>query len=65
VINNKTHLATKISLFIVNYRRELKMKADIRKKRKVEKVMEFVERIKKVQKDIKRQVNRGRKKSEE
>ena len=65
MINNKIHLATKISLFIVNYRRELKMKADIRKKRKVEKVMEFVERIKKVQKDIKRQVNRGRKKSEE
>ena len=41
------------------------MEADIRKKGKVEKVMEFVERIKKVQKDMKRQVDRGRKKSEE
>ena len=41
------------------------MKVDIRKKRKVERVMEFVERIKKVQKDMKRQVDRGRKKSEE
>jgi len=65
VINNKIHLATKISLFIVNYRRELRIEADIRKKGKVEKVMEFVERIKKVQKDMKRQVNRRRKKSEE
>ena len=41
------------------------MEADIMKKGKVEKVMEFVERIKKVQKDMKRQVDRGRKKSEE
>ena len=65
MINNKIHLATKISLFIVNYRRKLRMEADIRKKGKVEKVMEFVERIKKVQKDMKRQVDRGRKKSEE
>ena len=65
MINNKIHLATKISLFIVNYRRELRIEADIRKKGKVEKVMEFVERIKKVQKDMKRQVNRRRKKSEE
>ena len=64
-INNKVHLATKISLFIANYGRELRMGADIRKKRKVEKTMEFVERIKKVQKDMKRQVDRGRKKSEE
>ena len=65
MINNKIHSATKISLFIVNYRRKLRMEADIRKKGKVEKVMEFVERIKKVQKDMKRQVDRGRKKSEE
>ena len=33
-INNKAYSATKISLFIVNYGRELRMKANIRKKRK-------------------------------
>ena len=48
VVNNKVHLVTKISLFMANYRRELRMEADIRKKEKVEKVMEFVERMKKV-----------------
>jgi len=47
-VNNKTHSVTKMSLFIANYRRELRMRADIRKKGKVEKVMEFVERMKKV-----------------
>jgi len=47
-INNKVHSATKISLFIANYRREIRMGVDIRKKRKVEKVMEFAERMKKV-----------------
>ena len=44
VVNNKIHSATKISPFIANYRRELRIGADIRKKGKVEKVMEFVER---------------------
>jgi len=74
-VNNKVHMATKVLLFIVNYRRELRIGGDIRKKRKVEKVTEFVERmkkvykeagvaLKKVQEDIKRQVNKGRKESE-
>ena len=45
VVNNKDHLATKISSFIVNYGRELRIGADIRQKRKVEKVIEFMERI--------------------
>ena len=36
-VNNKVYLATKISLFIVNYRRELRMEADIRIKRKYRK----------------------------
>ena len=74
-MNNKVHMATKVLLFIVNYRRELRMGGDIRKKRKVEKVTEFVERmkkiykeagvaLKKVQEDIKRQVNKRRKESE-
>jgi len=47
VVNNKVYLATKILLFIVNYSRELRMGADIRRK-KVEKVMEFTEKIKNV-----------------
>jgi len=35
---------------MANYGRELQMRANIRKKRKVEKAMEFVERMKKKQK---------------
>ena len=45
-VNNKIYSATKVSLFIANYDRELKIGADIRRKGKVEKMMEFVERIK-------------------
>ena len=48
MVNNKAHTATKISLFMANYGRELRMGEDIRKKEKVESVMEFVEKIKKV-----------------
>ena len=51
-VNNKVHSMTKISLFMANYRRELRMEADIRKKGKVEKAMEFVERLKKVQEEV-------------
>jgi len=51
-INNKVYSATKISPFMANYRRELKMEADIRKKKKVEKAMEFAERMKKVQEKV-------------
>ena len=47
-VNNKTHSATKVSPFMANYGRELRMETDIRKKEKVEKAMEFVERIKKI-----------------
>jgi len=61
---------------MANYERELRMEGDIRKKEKVEKLMEFVERMKKVheetgvalkkaQKDMKRQADRGRKKTED
>ena len=50
-INNKIYLATRIFLFIVNYRRELRIGIDIRMKEKVEKAMEFAERIKKVYKE--------------
>jgi len=47
-VNNKIHSATKISLFIMNYGRELRMGADIRRKGKVEKATKFVKRMKKV-----------------
>jgi len=76
VVNNKVHTATKVSPFMANYGREMRMGEDIKKRGKVEKVTEFVERIKKVyeearaalkkvQKDMKRQVDRGRKETEE
>ena len=47
-VNNKVHTATKILSFMANYGRKLRMRGDIRKRRKVEKVVEFVERMKKV-----------------
>jgi len=50
-VNNKIHMATKVSPFMANYGRELRMGGDIRKKEKVEKAMEFVERMKKVQEE--------------
>jgi len=48
VANNKVHSATKVFPFITNYSRELRIEADIRRKEKVEKVTEFVERMKRV-----------------
>jgi len=41
---NKVHLVTKVLFFIVNYKRELRMEANIRRKEKVEKVTEFTEK---------------------
>ena len=75
VINNKTYSTTKVSLFMANYGRELRIGVDLRRKEKIEKVTEFVERMRKVQeearavlirvqKEIKRQANRGRKEVE-
>ena len=52
-VNNKVHLVTKVSLFIVNYGRELRIRADIRRKGKVEKVTEFAKRMKKVKEEAK------------
>jgi len=51
-VNNKIHSAIKISLFIVNYGRKLRMKADIRRKGNVKKIIKFAERMKKVQKEV-------------
>ena len=72
VVNNKVHTATKVLPFITNYGRELRLGGDIRKREKVESALKFVERmkkvyekagmaLKKVQEDIKRQADRGRK----
>ena len=46
-MNNKVHMATKISPFMANYRKEVRMGEDIRKKGKVESMTEFIERMKK------------------
>ena len=51
-MNNKVHSAIKVSSFIANYRRELRMRADIRRKGKMEKVTEFIERMRKFQKKV-------------
>ena len=48
VVNNKVHTAMKISPFIANYGRELRMGGNIRKRGKIEKAIEFVERMKKM-----------------
>jgi len=46
VVNNKVHMATKVSSFRKNYGRKLRMGGDIRRRGKVEKAIEFVERMK-------------------
>ena len=74
-VNNKVHTATKISPFMANYGKELRMGGDIRRKGKVESATAFVERMKKVQEEaeaalrktqeeMKRYVDRGRKETE-
>ena len=74
--NNKVYTATKMSLFQVNYGRELRMGFDIRKKGKNEKAEEFVKEMKerheearaasvKSQEEMKRQADRNRKEAEE
>ena len=50
-VNNKIHSTTKVSPFMANYRREVRIGGDIKKKGKVESVAEFVERMKKVHKE--------------
>ena len=74
--NNKVHTVMKSSLFKVNYRRELRMGFDIRKKGKNVKAEEFVKEIKdrheeakaamvRSQEEMKKQADRNRKKAEE
>ena len=45
-MNNKVYIVTKVSPFIANYGRELRMGDDIRRRKKVEKAMEFMKRMK-------------------
>jgi len=47
-VNNKVHTATKVSPFMANYGKELRMGEDIRRKGKVESATVFMERMKKV-----------------
>jgi len=74
-INNKVHTVTKVLPFMANYGREMRMGGDIRRKGKVESATEFVERMKKVheeaeaalkkmQEEMKRYADRGRKETE-
>ena len=75
-VNNKVHSATKVSPFMANYGRELWMGANIKRKGKVEKATDFVERmrrvqegigavLRKVQDEMRRQVDRERQEVEE
>ena len=50
-INNKIYLTTKVFLFIVNYRRELRIGINLKRKGRIEKTIKFAERIKKVQEE--------------
>ena len=52
LINNKAHSTTKVSSFIVNYGRKLRIEVDLKRNRKIEKVTKFVKRIRKVQKEV-------------
>ena len=75
-MNNKVHTITKVSPFIANYGRELRMRGDIRRREKLENITEFVERMKKVyeeagaalkkaQENMKRQADRERKETKD
>jgi len=75
MINNKIHTVTKVSPFMANYGRKLRMGEDIRRKGKVKSTTEFVERMKKVHEEaevalkktqdkMKRYVDRERKETE-
>ena len=74
-VNNKVHTATKVSPFMANYGKELRMGGDIRRRGKVESATAFVERMKKVhkeaeaalrktQEEMKKYADRGRKETE-
>ena len=62
VVNNKVHLATKVLPFMANYGRELRIRTDIRRKGKVEKAIEFVKRMRKVQEEAGAALRKAQKK---
>ena len=75
-VNNKVHSTTKVSPFMENYGRELRIGRNIRRKEKMKKAMEFMEKLKRVQKEagtalkkmqeeMKRYADQNRKKTEE
>ena len=75
MINNNAHSTTKVSLFMVNNGRELRMGVNLRRKEKMKKVTEFVERMRKIQEEarvaltkaqekMKKQIDRGKKEVE-
>ena len=72
---HKAYSTTKVSPFMANYRRKLRIEINLRRKGKMEKATEFVERMRKVQEEVgaaliraqeemKRQVDRERKEAE-
>ena len=70
-MNSKIYSATKMSLFIVSYSRELRIGVNIRRKEKVEKVTikkiqkEVEAVLRKVQKEMKRQADKERRETKE
>ena len=70
-------MTTKVSPLIANYSRELRMRINLRRKRKIEKATEFAKRIRKIQEEVgvvlekaqkgmkKKQADRGRKEAKE
>ena len=48
-------MTNKVSPFIENYSRKLRIGVDLRRKKKIEKATEFTERMRKVQKDRKKE----------
>ena len=59
--NNKVYIATKSSLFKVNYRWKLRMGFEIRKKRKHAKVKEFVKEMKEIYERAKVELKKSQK----
>ena len=50
-VNNKAHPTTKVSPFMANYSREMRMGINLRRKGKMEKATEFTKRIRKIHKE--------------
>ena len=51
-VNNKIYSVTKVSPFMANYERELRMGTDIRRKENIKKATEFAKRMKKIQEEV-------------